>query len=182
MRWPEPNPSIFHPFTARARWTRVHGRKGGIERLKDLSPSSCTSPLPIRRAHAGRVPGRAYREPNSPKPNGGGEGVGRYFPARVASLRPREQPRLATEFVSRPGAGSPRGGVGTPSRQVRDVGQRGRTRGQRARAVAGGIRGAVPPADGPVSPSDPSSQRSPDPPRGGGPPPRHPPGAMSRRG
>ena len=99
MRWPEPNLSIFHPIIARVRVARVHGRKGGIERLKDLSPSSCTSPLPIRRAHAGRVPGRAYREPNSPKPNGGGEGVGRYFPARVALLRPREQPRLATEFV-----------------------------------------------------------------------------------
>ena len=99
MRWPEPNLSIFHLFTARVRGARVHGRKGGIERLKDLSLSSCTSPLPIRRALAGRVPGRAYHEPNSPKPNGGGEGVGRYFPARVALLRPREQPRFPTEFV-----------------------------------------------------------------------------------
>ena len=101
MRWPEPNLSIFHPIIARVRVARVHGRKGGIERLKDLSLSSSTSPRPLRRAHACRVPGRAYHEPNSPKPNGGGEGVGRYFPARVALLRPREQPRLATEFVSR---------------------------------------------------------------------------------
>lgn len=58
-------------------------------------------PLPPRRAHAGRVPGRAYHEPNSPKPNGGREGVGRYFPARIALLCPREQPRFPTEFVSR---------------------------------------------------------------------------------
>ncbi len=84
--------------------------------MKDLSLSSCTFPLPARRAHAGQVPGRAYREPNSPKPNGGGEGVGRYFPARVAFLRPREQPRLATEFVSPVRArGGPLAGVVRPA-------------------------------------------------------------------
>ncbi|GDX99598.1 hypothetical protein LBMAG48_20020 [Phycisphaerae bacterium] len=46
------------------------------------------------------MPGRAYYEPNSPKPNGQvADGV-RYFPSGNARLGPREQPRLATEFVS----------------------------------------------------------------------------------
>ena len=45
------------------------------------------------------MPGRAYHEPNSPKPNGREADGVRYFPGQVARLGPREQPRLATEFV-----------------------------------------------------------------------------------
>ena len=104
MPLPKPDLSIFHLVIARVRGAhtrgQVRGRKRGIERLKDLSLSSCTYSLPPRRAHAGRAPGRAYHEPNSPKPNGGEADGVRYFPGGDARLGPREQPRLATEFVS----------------------------------------------------------------------------------
>ena len=60
-----------------------------------------------------------------------GEGVNRYFPATIENRRPREQPRLETEFVCAVRAPI-RGGGGTPHRQGRDVGNRGPTGGKRA--------------------------------------------------
>jgi hypothetical protein len=85
MRWHEPNLSIFHLESARAR--RVHGRTGCVERLKDLSLS--------------------YLSPHSAGLSGG-SGVRilqdhsrrhRYFPAVLASRCPREQPQDQTDFV-----------------------------------------------------------------------------------
>jgi hypothetical protein len=89
-------------------------------------------PSSHRFGHAVGVPGSAYPEPYSRSPNGGGEGVNRYFPAGIESQRPREQPRLETEFVCAVRAPI-RGGGGTPQRQGRDVGERGPTGGQRTK-------------------------------------------------
>jgi len=114
-----PPPAPARPRRARNRFGATGGRRA------DRRPST------HRFGHAVGVPGRAYREPYSRKPYQGTTGGSRYFPARVALLRPREQPRLATEFVCAVRAPI-RGGGGAPHRQGRDVGNRGPTGGKRA--------------------------------------------------
>ena len=61
-----------------------------------------------------------------------GEGVNRYFPATIENRRPREQPRLETEFVCASERRRLRGGDWYAPPRGRDVGDRGPTRGQRA--------------------------------------------------
>ncbi len=104
------------PRAARARPARNRFGVTGVRRA-DRTPSS------HRFGHAVGVPGSAYPKPHSRSPNGGGEGVNRYFPAGIESQRPREQPRLETEFVC--AVRTPiRGGTGTPPPHGRDVGDR----------------------------------------------------------
>jgi hypothetical protein len=159
MRWHEPNLSIFHLESARAR--RVHGRTGCVERLNDLSLSylslhsagdsggsgvrilqdhsaqpACilvrqsadatahdesSGPSAVghdvrprcerRRRASGGTPdapaAHGATSPNTARPpergglwvSGQGRAANRYFPALLASQRPREQPQGETDFV-----------------------------------------------------------------------------------
>ena len=100
------------PAPARARRARNRfGAMGG--RRADRTPSTHGF------GHAVGVPGSAYPEPYSRSPNGGGEGVNRYFPAGIESRRPREQLRLETEFVCASERRRSRGGLVRPAARTR---------------------------------------------------------------
>ncbi len=103
MRWPEQESSILHLFPARAHASRARVREAGIERLNDLSLSESSSPV-SGVPTATPMQGACQAAPSGSLTAGsltGGEADGvRYFPGQIAWLGPREQPRLATEFVS----------------------------------------------------------------------------------
>jgi len=76
---------------ARARPGRNRFGATGVRRADRTASSH-------RFEHPGRVPSRAYPKPYSRSPNGGEGGIGTP-PGGPVSKRPREQPRLPTEFV-----------------------------------------------------------------------------------